>query len=59
MTVIYDPDYAGVLAELEANGEVDGDTRRRLAGRVFARTAAYDGAIATGWPGTKPAIDAC
>ena len=47
VTVICDPDdYAGVLAELEANGEVDGITRRRLAGRVFARTAAYDGAIA-------------
>ena len=47
VTVICDPaDYGVVLAELDANGEVDGAVRRRLAGRVFARTAAYDGAIA-------------
>ena len=47
VTVVCDPgDYAAVLADLDRQGDVDADTRRRLAGRVFARTAAYDGAIA-------------
>src|SRR6478735_5588365 len=49
VTVVCDPaDYAGVLKELEANGEVSRPTRERLAGKVFAHTSAYDGAIA-GW----------
>src|SRR6185369_9565828 len=49
VTVVCDPaDYAGVLQELEANGEVSRPTRERLAGKVFAHTSAYDGAIA-GW----------
>jgi phosphoribosylaminoimidazolecarboxamide formyltransferase/IMP cyclohydrolase len=47
--VVTDPaDYPELLAELEANGGVLGDaTRRRLAAKAFARTAAYDAAIAT------------
>ena len=48
VTVVCDPaDYSDVLAEL-AEGDVTTGTRRRLAGKVFARTAAYDRAIA-GW----------
>ena len=48
VTVVSDPaDYPRVLAALEAG---DGDTtpalRRELAAKAFARTAAYDGAIA-------------
>jgi phosphoribosylaminoimidazolecarboxamide formyltransferase/IMP cyclohydrolase len=49
VTVVVDPrDYAHVLAQMEENG---GATtlafRTRLAGKAFARTAAYDAAIAT------------
>ena len=48
VTVVCDPaDYEDVLREL-AEGDVTIGTRRRLAGKVFARTAAYDRAIA-GW----------
>ena len=48
VTVVCDPaDYEDVLAEL-AESDVTIGTRRRLAGKVFARTAAYDRAIA-GW----------
>ena len=48
VTVVCDPaDYSDVLAEL-AEGDVTTGTRRQLAGKVFARTAAYDRAIA-GW----------
>ncbi|WP_375455140.1 bifunctional phosphoribosylaminoimidazolecarboxamide formyltransferase/IMP cyclohydrolase [uncultured Methylobacterium sp.] len=40
-------DYARVLTELEKNdGTLGGATRRRLAQKAFARTAAYDSAIA-------------
>ncbi|KQZ14483.1 phosphoribosylaminoimidazolecarboxamide formyltransferase [Mesorhizobium sp. Root554] len=50
VVVVVDPaDYAAVLDDLSDN---DGDTtlklRRRLAAKAFARTAAYDAAIA-GW----------
>ncbi len=46
--VLCDPaDYAAVAAELKANEGILGDgTRRRLAAKVFRRTAAYDAAIA-------------
>ncbi len=47
VTVLCDPaDYDGVIDELATSGDVSQETRRRLAGRVFARTAAYDQAIA-------------
>ncbi|MEX0504027.1 bifunctional phosphoribosylaminoimidazolecarboxamide formyltransferase/IMP cyclohydrolase [Alphaproteobacteria bacterium LSUCC0719] len=47
VTVLCDPaDYDGVIDELATSGEVSRETRRRLAGRVYARTAAYDQAIA-------------
>jgi phosphoribosylaminoimidazolecarboxamide formyltransferase/IMP cyclohydrolase len=38
--------YKEVLAELEAEGEVSLETRRRLAHAAFRRTAVYDAAIA-------------
>jgi phosphoribosylaminoimidazolecarboxamide formyltransferase/IMP cyclohydrolase len=39
-------DYALVLEEIREVGAVRPETRRRLAGKVFAHTAAYDSAIA-------------
>ncbi|UCC65798.1 MAG: bifunctional phosphoribosylaminoimidazolecarboxamide formyltransferase/IMP cyclohydrolase, partial [Anaerolineae bacterium] len=46
VTVVCDPaDYAPVLAEIEAQGQVSLETRRRLAIRAFAHTTAYDAAI--------------
>jgi phosphoribosylaminoimidazolecarboxamide formyltransferase/IMP cyclohydrolase len=46
VAVVCDPaDYAVVLAEIEAHGEVTLPTRSRLAAKAFAHTAAYDGAI--------------
>jgi phosphoribosylaminoimidazolecarboxamide formyltransferase / IMP cyclohydrolase len=45
VTVVVDPeDYALVLAEMAAGG-VSAETRRRLAGIAFARTAAYDSTV--------------
>jgi phosphoribosylaminoimidazolecarboxamide formyltransferase/IMP cyclohydrolase len=47
VTVLCDPaDYTGVIDEIATSGDVSQKTRRRLAGQVFARTAAYDQAIA-------------
>jgi phosphoribosylaminoimidazolecarboxamide formyltransferase/IMP cyclohydrolase len=48
VTVIVDPDdYGEILGEMDASsGKVSADTRARLARKVFATTAAYDGAIA-------------
>jgi phosphoribosylaminoimidazolecarboxamide formyltransferase/IMP cyclohydrolase len=49
VTVVCDPaDYGAVLAELEESGDVSADTRKRLAAKAFAHTAAYDAAI-SGW----------
>ena len=46
VVVLVDPaDYAPVLDELRTNGDVSGETRRRLARDAFAHTAAYDSAI--------------
>jgi phosphoribosylaminoimidazolecarboxamide formyltransferase/IMP cyclohydrolase len=39
--------YGPVLDELRARGEVSYETRRRLAAEAFARTAAYEAAIAS------------
>src|SRR5690606_3112010 len=45
-------DYDAVVAELEANdGATTLELRRRLAGKAYARTAAYDSAIATWFSG--------
>jgi phosphoribosylaminoimidazolecarboxamide formyltransferase / IMP cyclohydrolase len=47
VTVIVDPaDYAQVGSEIGASGTTTLELRRRLAAKVFARTAAYDAAIA-------------
>ncbi len=48
VTVVVDPDdYPALIAELDAGGgETTAATRFRLARKVFAHTAAYDGAIA-------------
>ena len=50
VTVVVDPgDYGAVMADMEANdGATSAALRRRLAEAAFARTAAYDAAIA-GW----------
>ena len=47
VAVVVDPaDYAPVLEEIRAGGGVSDATRFALAKKVFAHTAAYDGAIA-------------
>ncbi len=47
VTVLTEPaHYAGVLGELAAHGGTSTTLRRRLAGEAYARTAAYDAAIA-------------
>jgi phosphoribosylaminoimidazolecarboxamide formyltransferase/IMP cyclohydrolase len=47
VTVVVDPaDYARVLEEIRTTGAVSEATRFALAKKVFAHTAAYDGAIA-------------
>jgi phosphoribosylaminoimidazolecarboxamide formyltransferase / IMP cyclohydrolase len=47
VTVIIDPaDYAEVAKQIVESGKTTLELRRQLAAKVFARTAAYDGAIA-------------
>jgi phosphoribosylaminoimidazolecarboxamide formyltransferase / IMP cyclohydrolase len=47
VTVVVDPaDYATVIEELKGTGEVQKETRRKLAAKVFRHTAAYDAMIA-------------
>ena len=47
VTVIVDPgDYAEVAAQIKSSGGTTLQLRRHLAAKVFARTAAYDAAIA-------------
>src|SRR5476649_2508156 len=46
-TVIVDPlDYSAVARQISENGGTTLELRRQLAAKVFAHTAAYDGAIA-------------
>ena len=46
--VVVDPaDYGAVLDELRADGALGAVTRRRLARKAFAHTAAYDAAVVT------------
>lgn len=46
VTVLCEPqDYASILQELRAGGEVTLETRRKLAVKAFARTANYDTSI--------------
>jgi phosphoribosylaminoimidazolecarboxamide formyltransferase/IMP cyclohydrolase len=54
VTAVCDPaDYPAVLAEIRGSGDTAPETRRALAGKVFAHTAAYDAAIAA-WFGAEP-----
>ncbi|HVJ54832.1 MAG TPA: bifunctional phosphoribosylaminoimidazolecarboxamide formyltransferase/IMP cyclohydrolase [Aliidongia sp.] len=55
VTIVTDPaDYATVLGEMDANGGATTlVTRRRLAGQAYARTAAYDAAIAAWMAGQR------
>jgi phosphoribosylaminoimidazolecarboxamide formyltransferase/IMP cyclohydrolase len=54
VTVLTEPDqYAEVLAELDAQGGTSLTLRRRLAGEAYARTAAYDAAIAAWFAGQR------
>jgi phosphoribosylaminoimidazolecarboxamide formyltransferase/IMP cyclohydrolase len=47
VTVVVDPlDYAEVAKQISENGQTTLALRRKLATKVFERTAAYDGAIA-------------
>src|SRR6266404_5363304 len=47
VTVVVDPgDYPAVSEQIRETGRTTLELRRRLAAKVFARTAAYDGAIA-------------
>jgi phosphoribosylaminoimidazolecarboxamide formyltransferase/IMP cyclohydrolase len=47
VTVVVDPaDYAPVAEQVKANGDTTLELRRTLAAKVYARTAAYDAAIA-------------
>jgi phosphoribosylaminoimidazolecarboxamide formyltransferase/IMP cyclohydrolase len=47
VTVVVDPaDYESVAEQVKANGCTTLELRRQLAAKVFARTAAYDAAIA-------------
>jgi phosphoribosylaminoimidazolecarboxamide formyltransferase/IMP cyclohydrolase len=55
VTVITSPeDYAPVLEEIQANGQSTPETRRRLAHKAFAATAAYDAAIDAYFLNTQP-----
>ncbi len=55
VAVVVDPsDYDAVLAEVGAGGTTAG-LRRRLAGKAFATTAAYDVAVASWWASTLAA----
>ncbi len=48
VTVVVDPaDYSEVARLVQESGETSLQVRRRLAAKVYARTAAYDSAIAT------------
>lgn len=47
VAVVVDPaDYDVVLAEIKETGDVSGETKRKLAAKVFRHTAAYDAVIA-------------
>jgi phosphoribosylaminoimidazolecarboxamide formyltransferase / IMP cyclohydrolase len=53
--VVVDPDdYELVVGELRSSGELSASTRRSLARKAFAHTAAYDAAITTWFDATDP-----
>ena len=47
-------DFAVVLEQLRASGDVDLETRRTLAARAFARTGSYDAAVASWFTRDEP-----
>jgi phosphoribosylaminoimidazolecarboxamide formyltransferase/IMP cyclohydrolase len=54
VAAVSNPDqYRDLLTELQRTGGVSEETRRRLARAAFARTAAYDAAIATYFAGPR------
>lgn len=57
VTILTDPaDYATLVAEMDANGGATSQTfRTRMAGKAYARTAAYDAAIASWFAFADPA----
>lgn len=56
VTIVCDPaDYEKVLAEIERDGQVTVGTRRELAAKAFAHTAAYDAAISSALSGPRMA----
>ena len=58
VTIVCDPgDYDRVLAEIEANGSVSVATRRELAAKAYAHTAAYDSAISATLSAPRPNPD--
>ena len=58
VTVVVDPaDYPEVAAQIQKGGDTSHELRRKLAGKVFARTSTYDGAIATYLAGTEVLSD--
>ncbi len=55
VAILTDPThYAEILAELETQGGTTSNLRRRLAGEAYARTAAYDAAIAAWFASQRP-----
>lgn len=59
VTVVVDPaDYPEVARQIQANGQTTLDFRQQLAAKVFARTAAYDAAIALYLKGAFTPADA-
>lgn len=57
--VVVDPaDYADVAGEITAEGDLTSETKRRLARKAFAHTAAYDAAIVSWLDDTDEASDA-
>jgi len=47
VTVVVDPaDYSSVIEQVKANGNTTLELRQKLAAKVYARTSAYDAAIA-------------
>lgn len=54
VTVVVDPaDYPKISAEISTTGTTSLDLRKRLAAKAFARTAAYDSAIANWFNGVN------
>jgi len=59
VAVVVDPSYyAPLMTEIRTTNGISAATRQRLAARAFARTAAYDGAIARYLASRGPADDA-